>query len=162
MLDRRTFTFATLLAAAGPAAAAAPSQLVPAPDGAFAGTWKVTRKGDKLRITLTVHNRSDRAADVQVQWGHQPGAAVLAYAEGAELTRVLTDVERRDVMSRVGPRPVFAAVPAGQSVELAPYLFQLADPDTVEVVVTATVETDRGSVALAEQVLRLDGAEPAT
>lgn len=152
MMDRRTFTFATLLGlgAAAPAAAGGLPQAVDAPP--LRASWSLERKGSQLLATLTLHNEGAAPVDVAVSRGRLPGPWVRARVGEEELAPVHTELEMRDLMSRIGPMPKFEAVLAGRAKEVGTYVFQLSDPDTAEVALEAMVSTQDGVVEILQRV----------
>jgi hypothetical protein len=161
MMDRRTFTFATLLGLGTAGAAHAGGMPQAAAPAGLRATWSVARKGSRVLATLTLHNEGAEAIDVAVTRGSQPGPWVTARAADEELPRILTDLERRDMMSRMGPLPQYEPVLAGKSQEIGTYTFQLSDPDTEEVTLELMVSAGEDVVDLPTQRVRLDG-KPAT
>jgi hypothetical protein len=161
MMDRRTFTFATLLGIGTAATAHAGARPQAASSAELRATWAVKRKGSQLLASLTLHNDGTEPVDVAVTRGSQPGAWVVARVDGEEVTRVLTDLERRDVMTRIGPMPKYEPVLAGRSREIGTYTYQLSDPDSAEVELEVIVDTGMDVVNLPTQRIPIDG-KPAT
>lgn len=156
MMDRRTFTFASLV---GLGTASAATAGIPEADSAHGlrASWAVARKGPLLKATLTLHNDGAEALDVMVARGSRPGPQVAARLGGEDLPEVLTDLERREWMSRIGPRPKFDALAAGRSKEIGTYTFQLTDPDVREVELSVGVTTGDDHVQLPAQTVRIGG-----
>lgn len=173
-VDRRKFTFGSLFAAfAVPAAASdtvgriaeldeapqptpqaqaqAPSPYAdPAPAAAAALTprWTVEREKGGIKATLALRNDSDEAIDLLVAVGRRPGPAVSAFVDGASLEAIAT-VDRRDMMSRVGPMPRFALVAARAWQDVGTYRFAAAaDAREVELRAWVTVEDAPAPVEL--------------
>ncbi|MEZ4241125.1 MAG: hypothetical protein R3F59_34190 [Myxococcota bacterium] len=130
MLDRRSFTFGSLLALGGTAAAAEPPipELQQAPPAArLRATWALAERGERLLATLTLHNDGREPIDVMVARGSLPGPFVQATVDGEPLTMDLSKAKRRDLMSRVGPVPRFEAIAAGGEAKVG-FAFALAAP----------------------------------
>jgi hypothetical protein len=141
---RRTLGFASLLFAAGSARAEDPSSLDvgrllgassaprlvhPGEASGFGAEWSFEVKGNALLVTLAVRNEGSRSADVQVRRGSGPGAFLTARAGDAvdaEILRpIVSDQQmRQEMMSRMGPMPVYEPVAAGQSTVVGTWRFE--------------------------------------
>jgi hypothetical protein len=153
-MNRRAFTFASL-ALAGTAAAAdtLPDVKNDAPPSPLTGTWALKASHRELVVDLSVVNASADGLDVLVARGSRPGPSVQAFIsakdEEIELQPVEEAVDRREAMSRMGPRPLYTLVAAGATAKVGPWKFALprgAAHETFRVV--ATVSTSEGDFAL--------------
>ena len=148
-MTRRTFSFASLVFASSPAFADG------RPAGAAGGVRlasavDVTPKGDVLHVRLAILNTSDAPLDVMVELGSRPGpglrVSVVGEGEDIELAEV-TKVERREIMSRMGPRPRYEALAIGGRLDVGRWTYGLpqgADREAFRVVAQVTVaQADR-------------------
>jgi hypothetical protein len=103
-------------------------------------------------VRLSVINTSDVALDVLTEIGNRPGPDVRVYVvddegEDIELAEVVSGVDRRAVMSRMGPRPTYEALAIGGRLEFGKWTFALpkgAEKDAIRVVAQVTVaQADR-------------------
>jgi hypothetical protein len=168
MLDRRRFTFGSLVALVSGTAAAstdasqAPPEVepeVPAPPGpVLASSWAVERdKGSRqILATLTVRNDGPEPVELMVARGRNPGARVTAEVDGEPLPPVFA-VDRRELMSRVGPLPRYQVLAVGEAVEIGPYRFELP-PGVEAVTMQAEVVHTTGVVFLAPVAVPLGRA----
>jgi hypothetical protein len=148
-VTRRTFSFASLVFASTPAFAdshtAGPSVGV-----RLASSVDVTPRGDVLHIRLAILNTSDVPLDVMVELGSRPGPDLRVFLAGEgediELAEV-TKVERREILSRMGPRPRYEALAIGGRLEVGRWTYGLpqgADREAFRVVAHVTVaQADR-------------------
>lgn len=160
-LSRRSFSFASLAALLGgrAAQAAEPSaqQQAPipeladpvAPPAAPKVTATLKREGDEVVLTLTVRHEGggEELAVMVAQGSRPPGNPVVLLTDAeAGLARVYGEVDRRELMSRMGPLPRWANVVAGGSVEIGPYRFALPKGARPPATVRGQVETMGGVV----------------
>lgn len=145
-LSRRSFSFASLAALLGVSRAAAaavpeaqaaadPGQAPPIPEVAAAAgpsatvTPRLARSGKQLALTIVVRNDGPGALLVQTKLGSRPAGdhALFVQVDGGEiaLERQLGEVDRREMMSRMGPMPTVVNLASGQSLEVGPVLFAL-------------------------------------
>jgi len=165
--NRRQFTFgALMLALSGKARADEPSD-APAPQApsppaapsdppALEASYEARRVGDELHIDLSLANDGE-PTDLISRWGSRLGpvlvAAIAVDGEQTELARVI-DVDRRELVSRVGPRPQFAPLAKGGRLDIGTYRFAWVEgwPEG-EVELTLTVEATTGPVTLGPEVV---------
>jgi hypothetical protein len=154
-LSRRQFSFASIAAMFGTAAhAAGPSDnravgqaptipeldaptniVVPGYESDGGSPVVITpvlvRSGQALELTVTVRNLAAKRGQVSIltHMGSNPvGAPRLVAMVGGvtqELQQAPAQVDRRQLMSRMGPVPRYRALAAGEAVELGPYRFDL-------------------------------------
>lgn len=161
MTNRRTFTFASLGLAVSTAARGAIPELepqlqqAPAPAPSLSASWSLSKDKDELVAKLTLANLSRDPVDVLAARGSSPAPDVTAFlevdGEDIELSRAFTDVDRRDLMSRMGPRPRWEPVASNGKVQIGEYRFSLppdVGPETVRLV--AQVQLDSGPIELAQ------------
>lgn len=129
-------TFASLLlVASGPAeAGGGPQTLDQALSGVEVATpaalpvtarWALSVREGVLTAKLTLVNAGTAPVDVLVQRGSSPGPNVRATLADVSLERVLSDRQEREMMSRMGPMPTYAAIAAGAEREVGTYTFTL-------------------------------------
>ncbi|MEQ1505487.1 MAG: hypothetical protein ABMB14_24860 [Myxococcota bacterium] len=161
-LDRRRFTFGSLLALVAPSAAAAipelqapqpPPQLVPQAGPAPVGLRPVVaveRAPGRLYVDLALINEGSAPIDVLIALGARPGAAMnVVVVDGAgQFVALERDIDRRELVSRMGPMPQWAPIAAHHRAELGRYAFLLAGSAPVAVRIDVRVETGSGSVEL--------------
>ena len=143
-MTRRTFSFASLVFASTPAFA--DGKPADTPSGVrLASAADVTPKGDVLHVRLSVINTSEVPLDVMVELGSRPGPDLRVFLAGEagdiELAEI-TKVERREVMSRMGPRPRYEALAIGGRLEVGRWTYGLpqgADREAFRVVARVTV-----------------------
>lgn len=157
-IDRRSFSFAAIgLWLAGDAVAQDPAvQQAAIPEvlegPSLTGRFEIRKEGKEAVLTLAV--TPTRAIDVLSKRGSRPAPVVNAYlqtdAGEVELVEIVGPMDRREMMSRVGPRPTYVAVAQGQAFDLGPWRFQLAQglTGTERVRVVAQVWTEEGGVEL--------------
>ena len=155
--DRRTFTFASLgLALATAARAQAPNE-PPAAAGPsptpVAARWALARSGRDVVATLTLANTGAEPIEVLSAIGSRPGPSVVAYLEidgdDLELPQVTAPPDRRELISRMGPRPQWAPIAAGEQLAIPAYTFSLPrGAATGALTLVATVETHAGEFEL--------------
>jgi hypothetical protein len=156
LLDRRRFTFGSLLLLVSGAAAAASdvsSEVAPeAPPGpVLAPSWSIVRVPDSRRIFvfLTLHNDGPEPIEVLTARGRNPATRVTAEIAGRRLHRVV-EIERSLLEPRIGPLPRYRTVAAGGMLAVGPYGFELPSGREAEVVtVQGEVEHATGVVSLA-------------
>jgi hypothetical protein len=160
MLDRRQFTFASLVTLiSSSAAAAAPiPQQQPTPKAAgrpsLVPTYVLKRKGNEVQIHVAIRNVGAEPVDMLVALGSRPGPRVTAtLPDGAELEEIV-EVGRRDIMSRIGPMPHYSPIAAGASVDIGTYRFVwlASRPDPVLSVVAEVYTGDEPVVLSAQQL----------
>jgi hypothetical protein len=146
MLDRRRFTFATLVALVSAPAAAhdeipeLQQPVGPSPERSLLPVFQLRRNGSELEIDLVLRNTGTAPVDVLVGVGSRPGASLVVATEDGEPLDEIVEVGRRDVMSRLGPVPRYAPLAAGGSIPLGTYRFRYpASRPDVSVDVTASV-----------------------
>jgi hypothetical protein len=147
----RRFTFASLLATTAAVAASGgalagshhveqqAAQNAPPPTATVAeatapaakleGRWQVKAVGDELQVELILVNTDDAAADVVRMRGHSPGPSVAVQIGGqdTQLAQVLGQAEMQDMMSRMGPMPVWAAVAPHDAMLVGTYRFTIPE-----------------------------------
>jgi hypothetical protein len=131
MLDRRSFTFGALLGLVSQSAAAASGPAIPeiAEPTGVSGRWlrphyRVRRKGDELLVDLTLENTGPEAVDVLVEIGSRPGARVDVMLEDGVRLHEIVRVDRRAMISRVGPMPRYAPIAAGRTLAAGTFRFE--------------------------------------
>jgi hypothetical protein len=148
MLDRRRFTFGALLvAAAGPAVARAEEPVAPR----LGARWEAGQRRDVLEVKLTLQNLGPDALPYVAKYGSRLGpwlqARRVGAPEGEELAAI-TVVDRRELVSRMGPRPEWATLAAagsaGDTVEVGVYRFAAPEGPLGEVEVQGNVEIQPG------------------
>ncbi len=143
-LSRRSFTFASLVAALTPSAArasapavaeGAPSVIPEIEEAGTAAGLKVKAELSLDRRTVTMHLQvTNEGEDVEVLVAQGARAAgelkMFARVDGArlELEPVVGPVDRREMMSRMGPIARYQSLKRHESITLGPYRFQLSDP----------------------------------
>jgi hypothetical protein len=150
--SRRQFTFgALMLALSGKARA---SDTPPSKTLALAPRYSARRVGQELLVDLSLVNQGD-ATEVIHRWGSRlaPGMTAVVRVDGrpTELAQVV-DLDRRELVSRMGPRPQFAPLAVDATLDVGTYRFAWVDglPEgTVQLALT--VETADGMVELAAQ-----------
>jgi len=154
VLGRRAFTFGSLAALILPSVALADVPEVEAatpPDSKKEGLdarFSVNKNGDaNLVIGTTLVNQGKKPMDVIVGRGSRPGPYLRAFLDGGEPTELadVTPYDRRDMISRMGPMPVWQTLASGGEVVLKPYLFALP------------AGVGDGTVSLVDQVDTRDG-----
>ena len=139
MITRRSFSFASLLLAAsavaraeGPIAEAEPVAPEPeTPPGPFEASFVVVTKPGRLSVTMNVTNKSADVIDFAIKRGSSPGAGLQAWlvpGEGQEdiaLAQVMDNKQRREMMSRMGPTPVYQPIKPAEVVLAGVYEFDL-------------------------------------
>lgn len=147
MLDRRAFTFGSLVALISRGASAS-SGVEPEEQRAatgIAGRWLVPsyvtrRKGGELHIELSLHNSGEEPIDLLVRSGSRPGPTLDVYLEDGLGLPEIVDPDRRDLVSRIGSSGQYAPLGAGQSLKLGPWRFEwAADLTDVPVDIVAKV-----------------------
>lgn len=132
MINRRIVTFGSLALAASPAVGVA-SEPHPTQVAALEPVIALTRIGHTLHVDLAARNRSAEPVDLLVAWGSRPApdlrVALQVDGEAIELARVF-DVDRREVMTRAGPRPRWAPIAVNETADIGRYAFTL--PEGVE------------------------------
>ncbi len=173
-LSRRSFSFASLAALFGTSTARAAPQAQqqaagipeldgppPSPAPATKVTPSLVREGGELVVTVAVHNEGAEPTSVLVAFGARPAEApVVTLVMGGspiELAPVLGEVDRREMMSRMGPVPRWAEVVAGASVTLGPYRYALPKGAEPPVAVRGTLHTAGGAVPYAHEGLTWSG-----
>jgi hypothetical protein len=131
-MSARSLTFASLLlAAAPPALAETPAQVAapapgqPADSVPLSPRWSTSVKGTVLVARLTLVNTGDAPVDLLVRRGSSPGPSVIALVDGTQLVPVLDPSQEREVISRMGPMPVYAPVAGAGEVEVGTFRFTL-------------------------------------
>jgi len=173
--SRRQFTFgALMLALSGKAHAAKPgpklpqqqqarpTDPVPTPTPLLSPRWAVGRKGKELHVFLALENAGD-PTDVIVKWGSRLGpsltAAIAVEDRYQELAQVF-DVDRRELVSRMGPRPTFAPLARNGVLEIGTYRFAWVDGLPEDAVrLTLKGETADGTFELGPQDVSWKRAE---
>ena len=178
--NRRQFTFgALLLAVAGPARAAGledlkkpgkkalPQQQAASPDPEVTPDLHIAIEprieGEYLHLTVSVQNRGE-PLDVMVAMGSRPGPTLTAIATIDDEALPLgdaTEFDRREMMSRLGPRPEFAPLARGGTLQIKPYrLMWPKGVEQVPVAITVQVHTSAGPVTVEHSLAWTDS--PAT
>jgi hypothetical protein len=188
-LSRRAFTFASLAATFGaklahaeaPQAQApnAPPPTIPEVDepvaaepaqSQFAASATLVPVGrGQVELSLQIKNKGGKTS-VLVARGSRPAAdpVVVVNVNGApvELTRVQTEVDRREFMSRMGPVPRFADVKANETFALGPWRFALPEgavaPATVRFSLLAGKDGDQPMSDVAVRVANVGWGQPAS
>jgi hypothetical protein len=162
MLDRRRFSFGMLLGvgAAGSAFAGSPTQQASAParGPALTGRYGAAQPSHKsLEVKLFLTNTSGDKMSLVHMRGSRPGPWIAAERPGApegEQLAPIIEVDRKELMSRVGPRPTFIALAAGAELEVGPYRFETPEGQLDSVRLSATVETsDYETIELPPQIV---------
>ena len=160
----RSFTFASLLlAAANPVFAEEPQTSsatyvdVGLPDKlSVAAKWELKIKGNTLVAELKLVNTGTAAVDIVAARGHTPGPGVNASIDDIVLTRVLEPAQERDMMSRMGPMPVFGAIAAGGERNIGTYTFELPEGYAGKTLLLVTWVHGQGTEARLPVTLLLD------
>ena len=131
----RSLSFASLLltavqpAFAGGMPVAPVSQAATIPEvqslTALQARWNLSIRGGELVADLILINTSAEAVDIVSARGHSPGPYVSAILGENTLSQVLTGVQERDMMSRMGPMPTYAAIAPGKEFVAGTYRFTL-------------------------------------
>lgn len=159
-IDRRSFSFAAIgLWLAGDAIAqegvAQQAATIPeVPEGPpLTGRFGLRKEGREAVLTLAV--TAAHAMDVLSKRGSRPAPVVNAYlqtdAGEVELVEILGPVDRREMMSRMGPRPTYVAVAKGVPFDLGPWKFEIPQGlnGSERFRVVAQVWTGEGGVEIA-------------
>lgn len=174
MLDRRNFTFGMLLglgtAAAGTAHAGSPAYqtaaqtLIPeaSPEAAMpplSVRYVVAQQGKTLEVRMFLTNTSSEPVSFVMKRGSRPGPWLVAQRvgapEGEQLAEII-ELDRKELISRIGPRPQYQALAAGSETEVGVYRFETPEGRVGQVVLTATVDlASFESVTLPPQVLKV-------
>jgi hypothetical protein len=158
MLDRRRFSFGALLvAAAAPAVASASSKAIPevAEGPRLGARYGVSQKGDTVEVTLTLVNQASTPVSVVWRYGSRLGPAVSVHRVGAPEGENLAEVvklDRKEMMSRMGPRPQYLSLAAAGSpaseAEVGTYRFTAPEGPAGEIEIQVTVSTEGDIVEL--------------
>lgn len=141
-ISRRSFSFASLAALFGAHAAQAATPVDPTPtipevddpqapaaDPVVKVVPSLRKEGGALVLTLAVHNGGADPLEVLAAYGSRPAVEpeVTVRVAGVEqpLVRILGPVDRREMMSRMGPMPTWASVAPGETIDLGPIRFEL-------------------------------------
>ncbi len=123
MIGRRGFTLASLGLVVGASARAEVQRAAPR------FTFDVQRKDDHVDVGLSFSHSEPEPTEVLVRRGRSSGAHIELHAildgEAFPLTPSAAGVERREMMSRLGPIPVWELVEAGQPVNFPAIRFDL-------------------------------------
>ncbi|MCB9685100.1 MAG: hypothetical protein H6738_07245 [Alphaproteobacteria bacterium] len=166
-LSRRSFTFASLVAAMSPRVAHAGKRshdaipeveeaqqqvLAQADPSAAPRAFEVKVQSSVERgvieVSLHLTNVSDERIDVMSKVGSRSAGDVRILAEvdgqSVYLQHVLSDVDRREMMSRMGPLPRFEAVKPKASLVMGPYRFTVPQgarpPFTLDVSIVTSAD----------------------
>lgn len=168
MLDRRKFTFGMLLGAAASASTAAsanPEQKAPQAER-FRARYAATSAGKTVEITLALVNLSSEPVSVVSRRGSQPGAGLSVARVGApdgEQLAPIINVDRKELVSRIGPRPIFETLAAGAEMSFGPYQFASPEGAPEEIVISSWVEVaPYETVEIPPQTIRLSGKRSAS
>ncbi|MCA9490815.1 MAG: hypothetical protein KC621_12890 [Myxococcales bacterium] len=164
-LSRRSFTFASLVAAMSPRVARAgkrshdaipeveeAQQQAAAPSDVGERAFEVKVQSSfaegVIEVSLHLTNVSDERIDVMSKVGSRSAGDVRILAEidgqSTYLNHVLSQVDRREMMSRMGPLPRFEAVKPKATLVMGPYRFSVPPearrPFTLDVSVVTSGE----------------------
>ena len=151
-MDVRSFSFASLLAFAGPAVAqeAQPQapEVAPQPELPIEGRWSTEIQGNELVVRLTVVNTGDRAIELLMR-KDELSAGVQATIDGKALNRVLDAERLAETMTRRVDLPVYAPLAAKRELLAGTWRFSLPEGYAgAPVRVQVTVHGQNGSRAL--------------
>lgn len=76
-----------------------------------------------LEIVLRLENHGPESVDVCVSRGRWPGGSLEASLGDQVLQQVLSPEAQRPPISRLGPRPLWAPLPAGKALALGPWRY---------------------------------------
>jgi hypothetical protein len=165
-LSRRSFSFASIAALFGSATsarAATPdaaqqqvqgipeldAEVAPAPPSARVRAT-IAHVGRELQLRLVLKNEGAEGLPVLVARGSSlPGSPTLtAVVSGreVELDRVYPEVDRREMMSRMGPMPKWVQLASGAEVEIGPYRYSWPSGATLPVHASGVVEAGHQDV----------------
>lgn len=144
MLDRRRFTFGMLLGLGASAATAA----IAAEQQRLSARYTIAQSGGKaIEVTLVLTNVSGEPLSIVSSRGSQPGpyvtAARVGAPEGEQLAPII-DVDRKELFSRIGPRPTFMTLAAGAEMTFGPYRYETPEGQAQRVVLTSQIQVGNG------------------
>lgn len=158
MIGRRRFTFGALLAVgtASSAARASVGESGPSPDALLAAEYRVSQRRGVLEVELALTNVSSGTIELQTLLGSRPGPRLEAHVVGTPDGERLPEIvkfDRRELISRMGPAPTYAAVAAGHTVRIGTYQFEIGRAPVEAVELFLTAYTDRDIVEMPRQVV---------
>ncbi len=168
-MNVRALTFASLLfAAAHPALAESPAPtqsaqatIAEAAPATLGAKWNLSVKGGVLTAELVLVNTSGVGVDVLMKRGSSPATRVTGTLDGSELTAIYEPTPEREMMSRMGPMPVYEVVAANGEAKAGSFRFKLpSNYSGKSVHLEASVRTDSGETIVLPltMVLSANGA----